>query len=287
MVVVPKSECFSLYLKFKNKNELLKVLQANLNKLIKEYDNLSLNNSNEINVEIRKLETENAQLNQRIKSTIQTNNGFPPLGSLSNSATNGTAVLSFANTSFNGIKSKDIFDDIFSSNLNSQQPKNGQQNPEFAIEDPFKAFDPFKDNNNDPFSSSQMSKTTSRDFLSDGLDPFANSFDPFKIANANAANSPTNNDQKAMGFTTDDPFGEKKTRPPPPRPAPPRPQTPSLKPTKSMETSQRPQSALDFTRNNKLDLFNDFSDSFQANPNSSANQTTNIGFAKGVCILIL
>ena len=56
----------------------------------------------------------------------------------------------------------------------------------------------------------------------------------------------------------------------PARPAPPqqRAQTPSLKPAKTTLLSQRPQSSMDFTKNNKLDLFSDVSnDPFQNNIN--------------------
>jgi hypothetical protein len=55
---------------------------------------------------------------------------------------------------------------------------------------------------------------------------------------------------------------------PPPRPAPPRPQTPSLKPIKPVDNQKRPQSALDFTYNQKIDLFTDF-DPFASTTNTT------------------
>ncbi len=61
---------------------------------------------------------------------------------------------------------------------------------------------------------------------------------------------------------------DKSRKAPPPRPAPPRPQTPSLKPVKQVDNQKRPQSALDFTYNRKLDLFTDF-DPFSAATNST------------------
>lgn len=78
------------------------------------------------------------------------------------------------------------------------------------------------------------------------------------------------NNSVSDSFGTDDPFAnitkKKDLSSAPPRPAPPRAQTPSLKPTKVELLTQRPQSSMDFTRNTKLDLFNNFTDPFQSQP---------------------
>lgn len=176
----------------RSKITLLKKLEFNLNKLIKEYDMCS--SINDVSDEINRLEAENR-------------------------------------------------------NLELELCKPGE------IEDPFKTHDPFsaKETLSDPFNST--SADVSNPFPEDpfsgneNADPFAQNFDPF------------NSDLK------------QKISAPPPRPAPPRPQTPSLKPTKkTTDFSQRPQSAMDFTKSSlsaaKMDLFNNF-DPFATNPNKS------------------
>ena len=57
----------------KNKLDLLRTLQVNLNKLIREYDNLPVTDLNriELNQEIKQLEEENAELNLKIKTAAQ------------------------------------------------------------------------------------------------------------------------------------------------------------------------------------------------------------------------
>ena len=251
-----------------------------MNKIIKDYDNTSVNSSGQSDIltEISKLEEENQKLDQQIKEINAANaaaesakiinksnsmkfnefNSNSPISgaqvsnsfSQSNIAANG--VLGGNQFQINSNNSKSLFDNFFP----TQQ--------QFAIQDPFQSFDPFNSNSAaDPFKSAPMNNikatNVNKDFSNE--DPFANAFDPFGQQSANQS-----------AFSVDDPFSDKK-RAPPPRPAPPRPQTPSLKPTKkASDMSQRPQSAMDFTRNNKLDLFNDFNDPF-ASTTSPTSQT--------------
>lgn len=246
-------------------------MQDNLARLLKEYDNLPVQSSGqsaELPEEIRRLEEENQKLNQQIKDALNSADSFTPQLNTS-SFTNDNFSPSFPavsstlnnnnqNNSF-GSNSKD-FSDFFS-------PTSQQSTTGFG-EDPFQAFDPFNTNSsvNDPFKSAPLSVNST---VPD--DPFASAFDPFSQQQSN--NSGIGVVASGAG---DDPFSDKR-KAPPPRPAPPRPQTPSLKPVKKPTdaASQRPQSALDFTRNTKLDLFNDFSgssDPFQSKPANTANK---------------
>ena len=267
--------------KSKSKVELLKAIQNNLNRLLKEYDSGQVNSS--LNEEIKRLEEENVKLTQEIRAVIEqqnqqvesaapvVSNGIDPKlafspsfsqTSFNNNLANTSSISSNSNTLNNG------FDAFFSPN---GQPA---MQTGFTIEDPFQAFDPFKDSNSDPFKTEPALNGTKSPVnmgLGDADDPFANAFDPFKTASV----VPPVASAGSNGFG-EDPFGDKK-RPPPPRPAPPRPQTPSLKPVKNTnDASQRSQSSLDFTRNNKLDLFSDFpSDPFQSTTSTiPAAQTT-------------
>ncbi|CAF0879616.1 unnamed protein product [Brachionus calyciflorus] len=198
----------SLVNKNKSKIELLKKLEANLNKLIKEYD--LCNSLNDVSSEITKLENENKEIEDEM------------------------------------MRNMDEIDDPFKTT------------------DPFIGKDTFTDqfspqitNESNPFPDDPFTNGSSIDPFSNGAtpDPFADAFDPFKTESNRA---------KASA---------------PPRPAPPRPQTPSLKPTKKVDFTQRPQSALDFTKtslsmvNNKIDLFNNFDPFAPTNTAPTINQT--------------
>lgn len=241
----------------KSKIELLKLLQVNINKLIKEYDTVPINStntvSNDLSEEIKKLEEENVRLKQEIEKATETAKAASLYNNSFSLQQNNNGNLSFSPTNENS-HSQSSFQANFNSFVSPDQQQSG------PIEDPFQTFDPF--NNNDPFKSAPIGDLNklNTDFVA-AEDPFANAFDPFSI------NQQLQQQNSNTAFGSDDPFSDKK-KAPPPRPAPPRPQTPSLKPTKKPSDSfQRPQSALDFTRNNKLDLFNDFSDPFQSNTN--------------------
>ena len=219
-----------------------------MNRLVKEYDNVPAK-SNELSEEIKRLEEENLQLSQEIKSLIE------------KSQTNGThkSAAAFSPAPFtNGNHS--INSNGFEANFFSPTSQEA-----FPVDDPFQTFDPFKDGSSDPFKADSVLNGKSPIPGIDGEDPFSNGFDPFKA---------NNNDNSR--------------KPPPPRPAPPRPQTPSLKPTKPIaDPTLRPQSAMDFTRNNKLDLFNEFTaDPFgsatitPANTSSANAPPANNGFNK-------
>jgi hypothetical protein len=149
---------------------------------------------------------------------------------------NEVTAANFANFSNT---SRNAFDDFASSanTANTAQPP----------ADPFStSFDPFKDS--DPFKSAAAKPIDE--------DAFVNAFDPFK---SKAADPFESVDRKKM---------------PPPRPAPPRPQTPNMKPSKKPESAQRPHSSMDFTLNNKLDLFSSF-DPFAPTPETpKADQWT-------------
>lgn len=266
--------------KNENKLELLKRLQSNLNRLLNEYDKNSVpeGDSNELNSEIKKLEDEHIELNIEIKNAIEiTNNNL-----------------------------------VFVKEEQNNFPANNGFVAEFPVEssfgeDPFQAFDPFKDNSNnissDPFKSEIVNSFKDDPFKDNDIlanDPFktegTNTSDPFgasgvpltdKIALSNIEKDPFASDPfggaptlsnnmantSVGGFGDDDPFAnflkKREGAPPPPRPAPPtaRAQTPSLKPAKTtIDPTQRPQSSMDFTRNNKLDLFStDFVDPFGGN----------------------
>jgi hypothetical protein len=230
---------------------LLKSLQENLNKLVKEYDKIS--NRNELSEEIRHIESENAKLREEIK-TLNTNPANDSYNSL-----NLTSTFNNSNQ----------FQANFSDAFGSPQTANANTDASSQFVNAFETFDPFGPS--DPFQAASNNNTKQTLNMSD---PFSNKFDPF--AN-NTANEPTTF-SNANGFGNDDPFGDGKKKPP--RPAPPRPQTPSLKPTKKLnEISQRPQSALDFTmstinsnaNNSKFDAFADFNDqAFQINSSSNS-----------------
>lgn len=247
--------------KNKTKIELLQTIQSNLNKIIKEYDktspssaaaNASSQNEN-LNNEIQNLENENLKLKEQIKACIESNITFPDFNSFETNAsvqsmqTEIPATTATPSTNpAEPFQSSDLFDNF--------SPQQQEQQSGFPLDDPFQVFDPF--NNNDPFKSAPIN--SSKNVAALGEDPFASTFDPF---------SPQQESDSAFG--SDDPFSSEKRKPPPPRPAPPRPQTPSLKPLKKLDeigSQQRPQSAMDFTRNTKIDknLFNDFNDPFKA-----------------------
>lgn len=279
--------------KNKSKIELLKLLQLNINKLIKEYDTVPINSKNtvtsDLSDEIKKLEEENFRLNEEIK--LATEN--VQAASLYNSSlqsqqlNNHNHNASFSPTSMisndNNSQFQSNFNNFFSP---TSQTQNSSEFPSTAVDDPFQTFDPFNSNSNDPFKSEPVVDIAA--VINPAEDPFTNAYDPF------SQQQPAQNNQFQTNFNTafgsEDPFSnniDSKKRPPPPRPAPPRPQTPSLKPAKKPTDSfQRPQSALDFTRNNKLDLFNDFSDPFQSNQNT-VSQPPQVSNNKGKFFLII
>jgi epidermal growth factor receptor substrate 15 len=254
-----------------SKFELLQTLQSNLNKIIKEYDktspvsaaaaaattNAASSQSENLNNEIQNLENQNLKLKEQIKASIESNVTFPDFNSFEKSASLASMQTEIVATPVaTPTPSTDLTavqfqaSDLFDNFPAQQQQQEEAQQSGFALDDPFQVFDPF--NNNDPFKSAPVSNSKI-------VDPFANAFDPF---------SPQLQDSDST-FCSDDPFSSDKRKPPPPRPAPPRPQTPSLKPLKKLDeigSQQRPQSAMDFTRNTKVDinLFNDFSDPFKA-----------------------
>lgn len=270
--------------KTKSKIELLKIVQTNLNKLMKEYDGLA--GEKTLNEEIKQLEAENVRLKEQIKQAIDANttelsqqNGVVAASGMfnQNSTFNESNFSEKFSPSFQFQSSSttnnvnNAFDNFFSPASNGQQVT-------FGIDDPFQAFDPFKENNandpfkenntNDPFKSAPIGDK-SADFSTD--DPFSSPFD--QIKNTTFNNHSSSNNQQA----NEDPFTKKA---PPPRPAPPRPQTPNMKPTKTKTTQQtRPHTSLDFTRNsnqnNNLELFsNDFADPFNTpKQNKEINNT--------------
>lgn len=262
-------------LKNKCKIDILKQMQANLNVLLKEFDKYP-----ELRAEMKQLEEENTRLNEHLKLAEE---GILNSNSNANTSLNQSSSTSFSdafqspsqfntttptpmtNPSISLSQVADAFDPF-----NSSQP---QQQMMIQVEDPFQAFDPFNQTN-DPFKSvpvvnlnlnlSSSQNGNQGDFNGSSLetDPFASVFDPFSRQKYDAP------------VAEDDPFASfANNKGPPPRPAPPRPQTPSLKPTKKpTEMSQRPQSAMDFTRNNKLDLFNDFGDPFAPSASTTASK---------------
>lgn len=263
--------------KNKNKIELLKSLQLNLTKLLKEYENLPVTEQNqiELNNEIKQLEEENCELNKQIKNAI--------------AATNNNLIFEETSIQFSSPNKNSI-----ESNTNAFEADFSEGN---FVEDPFQTYDPFKDSGNttDPFKDNSNTNDPFKD-SSNANDPFKDndiSNDPFKEANSGsdpfASTSLTQKTSNQNDPFASDPFGEtarvpsvniengfdedpfanfskKQETAPPPRPAPPRAQTPNLKPAKMTPMTQRPQSSMDFTRNNKFDLFADFIDPFQTSP---------------------
>lgn len=244
------------------KVELLKSLQTNLNRLLKEYEVETI--QDELKDVVKQLEEENVELNIQIRKAIEDTNNNLVFKEASIDFLSPEQDLTSGHQSIitNTVITKDVFEANFPMANNAT-----------ATEDPFQAFDPFKDsandpfkesinetdpfkdsmNSNDPFGSAPMTqKSTSDAFASD---PFASSVVPESAPFGSGG-----------GFEGDpfDNFLKKRETAAPPRPAPPaaRAQTPSLKPTKTTPMTQRPQSSMDFTRNNRLDLFNDFNDPF-------------------------
>lgn len=178
----------SFLLKGKSRNELLKKVQQNLTKLLKEYDNLTpaggASANKELNDEIKRLEDEIASLNETIKQSpdqfsaapatpaaaafqqpIMTN-GFSMNNINNNSSSSPFPDGSdqFSNPQMNTSQSSrtDPFDSTFS-NTQSQLP------------DPFQTFDPF--NNSDPFKAAPIATMNALPTGND--DPFGTAFDPF------------------------------------------------------------------------------------------------------------
>lgn len=165
---------------------MLKTLQTNLNSILKKYENLSVDevSQNEINNEIKQLEEENIQLNKKIQSAIE--------------ATNNSLVFKEASVEFS--QQKETTEAAFS-------PDFATFTPDQFAEDPFKAFDPFKDTSNpaaDPFKDNN------------GSDPFKDSSnDPFKDAGIDSEDpfsSPNVNQKEATDPFASDPFGAAKTQ---------------------------------------------------------------------------
>jgi hypothetical protein len=191
--------------------ELYADLQENLNIFLKKYDDTSVLNTDP---EIIKLEIENKDLYQKIEALISTRDDIQSIQNVSDENTNVDYMNTFVGNE--------------------------------TIEDPFQAFDPFKNSNCESFNKNNISPI--KTFIDD---PFQSSFDPFNI-NSNT-NEFGNMDKKSI---------------PPARPAPPRANTPSLKPVKkSDELGNRPQSAMDFTHNKQLELFNNANDPFNSTNN--------------------
>ena len=109
-----------------------------MNRLVKEYDNAPA----QLSEEIRRLEEENVQLSQEIKSIIEKSqaNG-------NHAAAIKTATAAFSSPAFtNGnqsINSNGGFEVNFFSPTSQQES--------FPVDDPFQTFDPFKDASSDPF----------------------------------------------------------------------------------------------------------------------------------------
>ena len=181
----------------------MKALQVNLNKLVKEYDLPS--NQKIISDEIKQLETANLKLQQEIKmaaeaaanpdtvssnfaSTIHQNSTFnesnfsekfsPP----SSIQFQSSSAATMANNAF----------DNFFSPPGANQQQQPQPQLSFGIDDPFQAFDPFKDGNaNDPFKSAPIGLIDkSGDFSND--DPFSSPFDQAKNQSFNPNDDPFN-----------------------------------------------------------------------------------------------
>ena len=154
--------------KNKNKLELLKTLQVNLNKLIREYDNLPVTDLNriELNQEIKQLEEENAELNLKIKTAIE---------ALPTQVINETPAVSFSPTNQQpaAVVKNEVFEAYFPPTL--QQMESPQQQLNFLVDDPFQAFDPFKETATvvDPFKTAPLNDKA-------GDDPFSNPFDSLK-----------------------------------------------------------------------------------------------------------
>jgi epidermal growth factor receptor substrate 15 len=272
--------------KNKSKIELLKLLQVNINKLIKEYDTVPINSKNtvasDLSDEIKKLEEENYRLNEEIKlatENVQAASLYTQSQQLNNHNNTSFSPTSISND--NNSQFQANFNNFFSP---SSQTQNSSEFPS-VVDDPFQTFDPF--NSNDPFKAAPVGGDIAA-VINPAEDPFGNAYDPFSQQQQAQNNQFQTNFNAAFG--SEDPFSsnaDSKKKPPPPRPAPPRPQTPSLKPNKKPTDSfQRPQSALDFTRNNKLDLFNDFSDPFQPNQNTVSQPPQVSTNNKGIIFLL-
>jgi len=175
----------------------LKALQVNLNKLVKEYDSPS--NQKVISDEIKQLEAANLKLEKQIKMAAEANNENVPsnlTSTINQSSTfnesnfsdkfSNSQIFSLTYLEENQFQSSsattmvnNAFDNFFSPPGANQQQ---QQQPQlsFGIDDPFQAFDPFKDGNtNDPFKSAPIGLIDkSGDFSND--DPFSSPFDQVK-----------------------------------------------------------------------------------------------------------
>ena len=151
----------------KNKLDLLRTLQVNLNKLIREYDNLPVTDLNriELNQEIKQLEEENAELNLKIKTAA--------IETASTQVISETPAVSFSPTNQQptAVVKNEVFEAYFPPQM--QQLESPQVN--FIVDDPFQAFDPFKETATavDPFKSAPLNDKA-------GDDPFANPFDSLK-----------------------------------------------------------------------------------------------------------
>ncbi len=167
----------------------MKALQVNLNKLVKEYDSPS--NQKVISDEIKQLEAANLKLEKQIKMAAEANNENVPSNLTSTINQSSTFNESNFSDKFSPPSSiqfqsssattmvNNAFDNFFSPPGANQQQ---QQQPQlsFGIDDPFQAFDPFKDGNtNDPFKSAPIGLIDkSGDFSND--DPFSSPFDQVK-----------------------------------------------------------------------------------------------------------
>ena len=159
----------------------------NLNKLFKEYDGSS--SQKVLNDEIKLLEIENMKLKERIKIVAESspeivvnpNSSFNE----SNFSDKFSASFQFQSSSTTNVVNN-AFDTFFSP---------AQQQANFGIDDPFQAFDPFKDSSvNDPFKvAAPIGIDKSVDFSAD--DPFASPFDQIK-----------NNSFNDSSIQADDPF---------------------------------------------------------------------------------
>lgn len=212
---------------------ILKQIQDLSNKLLKEY-NLVLNEGAFGHQDL---------INQLENELIKLQNSL-----------NTTKKLSHK-TSFSSTSSFFTPQNQFSDNISNKIE------PQF---DPFGSFsDPFGSSNQQQSSKTQFDDT----FFTNDPFAFSNTETTSRVESFSARNDPF------ASFKTEDPFAvfdNDKKKNPPPRPAPPRPITPSLKPTgKANDLSKRPQSAMDFTYNTKLNIFPDLDPFGSANTNDN------------------
>ncbi len=167
----------------------MKTIQVNLNKQMKEYNNTDVQFS--LNNEIKRLEDENLKLNEKLKlideANAETLVNMSSFGLNQNNSTfnesnysdkfSPPSSIQFQSSSANG---NGGFDNFFSP-ADSQTV--GSVNAAAAeilgngVDDPFQAFDPFKDSS-DPFKSVPIGLIDKSADFSATDDPFSSPFNP-------------------------------------------------------------------------------------------------------------